>query len=213
MKLWQITDILVRSVSATQDTFDGRLDLPYVEALVPGLYARALQINYNGDRTNAANKRIPGESIMYMDIDIDATIQDSAKDFLRFDCPAPVSINQKVSGIVYLGAKNTTTNFCELTNRGDAATMITRGYFQGDEIGWCYEGDFVLVWGNKMLKQISLGFVPQNPLDVTGFNPISDRYPISENLITGLMTRLFLQDMGVAIQQPVDVTSNQNPAA
>ena len=220
MTLEQIADILVRSVNSSLNGIDSKFEMPFIEALIPGLYARAIQINYTGDRQNAASKRIDGQSILYIDVDYDATIQPAPiivngkpqyADYLVFSCPPPISISNKVSGIQYLGSANVTANFCEVYNRADAAQMIQRGFFQGKEIGWCYEGNYVLVWGNKSLKQISVALVPQNPLDISTFNEQTNRYPISENLITGLMTKLFMQDQGLNIQIPPDVILNSNP--
>lgn len=216
MTLEQIADHLIRSISSGLSGIDNKYEPRYIEALIPGLYARAIQINYTGDRANAANKRIGGESILYLDIDIDPTIQPvgtigKPKDYLVFDCPPPIAINSKVTGLQYVGSPNTTVTFSEVMNRQDAANMIQRGFFQGKEIGWCYEGNYLLVWGNMMLKTMGIGIVPQNPLEVSTFNELTNRYPISENLITGLMTRLFLQDEGVNLQVKPDVVLNNNP--
>ncbi len=159
---------------------------------------------YNGSRDMAATKRLDYALFQSFTIAIDPTIQDSDKDYLLFDIPKPIAVNQHTDGIVYAGKADDSVAFTKLRNRSDVANMKKRGFLRdGKDIAVIYEIPYLLVFGNKMLKEIYFQGVLANPLNKPNFNPETDEYPVSDAILD-LMTDLFKKEQSISINKVAD---------
>lgn len=213
MKIHQIADLLIRSVSSAQNGIDNRYDPEYVESLIPGLAGKAYIISYNGDKYTAASRRISGDWILPTTLTYDSTIQVANADFVRFALASPpVRINQITSGLVYVGQKDLSIQFKEMYNRGDVANAIKRGFLNdGKDIVFILKsGEFIDVFSNPMIKEVDIDIVAQNPTLFSTFNEVTDEYPISEDMIP-IMERMFQESNGINLRIPPDQKLDGNP--
>jgi len=204
--LRQIADILIRSVSGGVNTSDGKYDPEYVEALVPQLREDSIKLDYFGSRTRAATRRLDYSWSQSTTVTKDTT-QTSGAGYITFSLPRPIAIGKNLNGLVYVGQDLNSVEFTQFLNRSDVANMKVRGYFNGDNIGYIWEGGKLIVFGNNMLETVNVRGIFSIPQDVSGFNIETDDYPVSESLIL-TMTDLFKVQMSINIQKPADTTLN-----
>ena len=207
MILREVADILIRSVSAAVNTNDGRYDPIYVEKLIPQLREQAAKIDYFGDRSRAATRRIDYSLTQQFTVTRDAN-QDNDLDYITFTVPKPMSIGRVVDGLVYVGSKDKSYNFSKLMNREDAANMAKRGVFNGKMIGYWWENPNKLLFiGNKMLQEVNVRGVLSDPTQAPAFLIESHDYPISETILA-IMIELFKANQNVNINRPTDIVED-----
>ena len=207
MILRNVADELIRSISGAVNTNDGRFDPVYVEQLVPQLREKAVKIDYFGDKSRAASRRLDYSLTQSITIPRDLN-QDNDLDYITFTCPKPMAISRMVDGLVYVGQKNNSVAFVKLLNREDVANMAARGIFQnGRVIGYIWEAGKLLFFGSKMLQEVNVRGIFSDPTQVSGFRIESDDYPISESIML-IMTELFKTEQNVNINRPTDITED-----
>lgn len=204
--LAQYADLLVREIDAFGNTIGGKYsDLEAVEALIPTLRQDAIIMKYNGSRTMAASKRIDPACVSKpFKISIDNSLQDSSLDYLIFECPRFININDKVSGDIYVGAKNKTQGFSRVSSRGEIDVLKKRGYLNnGKNILYQPIDTELHVFGNKMLKELWVEGMLANPQDATDFDVENDDYPMSEDIFSIVMD-LFKMKLNITLNQAQD---------
>jgi len=207
MILRNVADELIRSVSATVNTNDGRYDPLYVEQLIPHLREQSIKIDYFGDRTRAASRRLDYSLVQSFTVQKDV-VQDNALDYITFTSPNAVSISRMLNGFIYVGHKNKSISFIQLFNREDVANMTARGLFtNGKVIGYIWEGGKILVFGSKMILELNVRGIIADPTKVPGFLIETDDYPVSESLML-IMTDLFKANQNVNMNRTTDITED-----
>lgn len=204
MIIREIADVLIRSVSGGTNPQDNKFDMPYVEAITPNIWGKAIRLDYNGDARNSGSRRLSYSWSMNYQPTYTESLQVSGADYLLFDCPRPMMVNRFVDGLIYVGERLKTASWTKFTSREDVANAYARNFFaSGTEIGYLYNGTYLEVYGNKNIRNIDVRIIPNNPMDVPGFDPDTDDYPVDDALIN-LMVGLFKEEQNVNINRPAD---------
>lgn len=207
--LAEYADLLVRSVNAFESKVGGKYsDLEAVEALIPMLRQDAIILKYNGSQQYGASKKVDAGCVQTLNINIVTADQNADLDYLVFDCPRFVNISPKVGGDVYVGAKNLTQGFKKVSTRQEVDMLKQRGYLNNGKVIMYQPIDNKLyVYGNKMLKSLSVQGIFEDPLDISTFNPETDIYPMSEEIFSVVMD-LFKAKVALTINQAQDNVDN-----
>jgi hypothetical protein len=204
--LAQYADLLIREIDAFGNTIGGKYsDIEAVEALIPVLRQDAIIIKYNGSQSIAASKKIDyGCMSLPFKITLDSTIQDADLDYLIFKCPRFVNISPKVSGDIYIGAKNKTQSFSKVSSRAEINVLKDRGYLNnGKNILYQNIDTELHVFGNKMLKEVWIEGILTDPQDAPNFDVDSDVYPMSDEVFS-LVMDLFKAKLNITLGQAQD---------
>lgn len=202
--LKQNANTIISSITTLNKAIGSKVQPLYIEQLIRECGPQALLIYYNGSRNQGANYRIPGDFIQRFELEIVPSQQNSDVDWIEVECPALVNINTRTDGLIYAGNFYDTRNFDKAMNREDVSNMMQRGYGKdGKNIIVCYEETKLLIWGNKQLKKLRVGAVLQNPDECPGFNIVTDKWPISNDVIP-IMEQLIWARVVKAMGQPED---------
>jgi hypothetical protein len=202
MILREIADTLIRSVSGGTNGLDNKYEPEYVEGLIPALRSEAMLISYYGNRSRAASRRIDYAWYQEMTIEVNK-VDNNTKDYITFTAPKTVSLGRLVDGFVYVGQVDSSVEFSRMLNRSDIAMTKARGMLNGESIAYIWQAPNLEVYGNNALEEINVRGVFADPMEVTGFNPEVNDYPITEDLLL-IMTDLFKANQNINIQKPSD---------
>lgn len=202
LELW--IDKLIRSVSGGTNTSDNKYEPEYIKSLFPQLRERAIRIDYNGDRTHAANRRVDYSWVSKgFLLTKDNSIQNPKADHVIISCPRPVGINSKIDGFIYVGEEDNSVNWAKATSKADIANMKARNIFTGSIMAINYVYPYLQIYGNNLIKFAYIEMIAANPLAVPGFNELTDDYPVNESLFD-VMVELFKIDQNVNIGKESD---------
>ena len=185
----QVAEQIISAINAFDDTVGSNINPRQVEGMLAGLRQDAILAKYNGSRYLAAARRINGDWVQKFELTIDPTIQDVNAEYLLVDCPKAVSINENRSGFVYVGRQKKTNKFFMAQSRDEIATLKARGFINnGKTIVAMYSDNQLEIYGDKSLQKVYLEAILQFPEDKPNFDEEFDDYPVSADLITGLVS-------------------------
>jgi len=190
MLVMNLVDMLIASCNAAVVTQGGKFDGAYIMELLPQLKSEAQGISYNGGYyanglRRAANPSIDTSWKMIVPVTIQSTIQIGTNEFLIAKLPGGfIRINSRTHGINYCGAANISANFHILQSVSEVEDYKNRGFLKGKEICVVPVGAYLRFYGNKALKNLEVHTVPHNPLEIPGFNPLTDEYPLDDDTIS-----------------------------
>jgi len=205
MNIREVTDILIRAVSGGNNPVDSKWEAPAVEAMIPNLREKAMKMEYNGSRTQAASKRIDYAWLNpQFTVQKNNSLQDKNKDYIVFEVPKPASINKLVDGFIYVGQDDDSISFKKMSSRESIAIAKQRGFLRnGKDIAYIWQQPYLEVYGNNALTEINVRMICSNPADAPNFDLDTDEYPITESVLFN-MIELFKLEMSVSINKLAD---------
>ena len=178
MTIFEVVDECLRAVNGAVSGLGSKWDAEYIDFLLPQVRSEAISESYNGSRMRAANKTISGDWVQNLDITIPLNNQIAQAKYLRVEVPDVVRINNHTNGAIFVGDPNDAFNFTQAFTKAEVSDLLARGFGQGGEIIFLINGKYWELYGNKSLKSFTVSGIFQQPLDVAGFNPYTDKYPI-----------------------------------
>lgn len=209
---------LMRFEQAAQLRENSRFTPDWVETLmdkyrVPAMH-QWLQNNKVSQRMGYGNSLMPPSWYQRVDIDIVEGEQDNQWCFLKFELPTdPIRFNDGTDGFTFVGEDVLGRTFRKIKTPSYASDLIKAGRLKATkEIAYVYDGQYLRLYGNKLLETITLDCIFEYPLRVPGFNPDEDDYPISPDLLP-LILNLIRIDLHYMGNKPQDLNLNRNDTA
>lgn len=201
MIIRQIADILIRSVSGSENGLDNKYSPRYVEALIPSLRNDAIILDYYGSKTRAASRRL--DYALYQTVNATVNTPVEGRDYVTFTVPKTIGVGRLIDGSVYVGKQNDSVQFSRLLNRSDVAMMKARGLLDGSNIAYIRNPTEIEVYGNNALSELQERGIYADPTQVPNFKIEEDDYPISDSILN-LMIDLFKAGQNINVQMPAD---------
>lgn len=212
MTIFEVTDKLMRAVNGAVSGLGSKWDSEYIESLLPQVRSTAVSLAYNGSRTQAANKMISGDWLQTLNVTIPLNLQNKQANYLTVSVPPLVRINDRTNGAVYVGNTLSAITFIQAFSKSEVADLAMRGFLQGGEIVYLITGSNFEIYGDMSLKGFQIQGVFQDPLDITGFNPYTDNYPIDVQTFD-IMKDLFVAKARVEMGTTSDQISDDAQTA
>lgn len=207
MKLNNIIDNIIRSVDGLVRTDDSKISERALEAKIPQWKQQALLIVYNGSKTSKANVFLGAQNYYPVTYNYDPSIQISGADFTLFDIEPPVQLADDMNGCVFVGDRDTGTNFTQLKYPSTYNVGRDAGLISVDEVYYSITGTRAKIWGNTQVKTLFMDYIPVDVMNISTFNPETDEYPASQDVLD-LIFKLAFAELAGQNAKPADVLNN-----
>jgi hypothetical protein len=209
----QVIEQFQRAVQGGIAPDDSRLnDDDYLEAKIHEYRAKAISLTYTGAKNLGRNMSIdPACYTTPYPLTYELAIQDAGACYVKFRVPEVIQIASYLDGFGFLGDLGTFKNFSKLKSVAEIGVLKD---IDPATIGGIYYGvigTMAYIFGAPDLRQASISPILKNPMDApnTIYNPVSDPYPIPDDMIP-LLIELMKQEFGVISSTPQDLKSNEN---
>jgi hypothetical protein len=194
MLLSEIIDQIIRKVSFGVDTDDSKFNRRALEAQVPQWRSQAILISYNGSRDRAANKFLHSDLYQQESLTYNSQAQTTGADFIIFEGAAPLSLNSRANGCVFVGEHKTGTAFTQLKGPNYYNMAKDAGLLEPGKVYYEITSGTFKVWGNLQLRRMYKNFIAADPMEVIDFDPETDKYPVSPDIFD-ILLKLAAQDL------------------
>lgn len=204
MLLDAIVEQVIRAISGGIDTADSRFDGSYIEDKIHEYRILQLIASYNGTRYQAKNRFIHYSYYQNFDISRIERVQDVNVNYVKFPCPSPANISDKVDGLTFVGNRSKNYSWSKIQSPEQVSQLVKLGLMDTNDIGYFYDGQFLRLYGNLDLENVHVEGVFQNPLDVPDFNPETDNYPMPDDAIPMMIEMMKRMEFNQMVQTVPD---------
>lgn len=208
MLLDAIVEQVIRAISGGLDTADGRFDGSYIEDKIHQYRIRQLIDTYNGSKFQAKSKFIHYSYYQPLDLVLVEADQDRTLNYITFPCPQPVNISQNVDGFSFVGNKKKGVSWSKVKSPEYISVLQRLGMMSETEIGYFYERGLLRVYGNLDIEIVHIEGIFQNPLEVQGFNPETDNYPMPDDAIPMMIENMKRMEFNQMVATPPDLIAD-----
>lgn len=211
MKLKGIVEEIQRALGGNVAGADSKFTGDYMFQLIDEYSAAAISLSYTGSRTLGANKNIGAKTWLEFPLTLNPSLQVSGACYVVFECPEMIMINSDKSGFNFVGDQKNLTQFSEVRQPSEFASLMTIDNLEG--IYYNASGSTLRVIGDRDINQAYVIGRPIKPLElaVTYYNPLTDEYPLPDDLIP-LMIQLMKQgEFQQEAATPQDNIADNNP--
>lgn len=219
MKLKGIVEEIQRAFGGGKSPADNRFnDMDYMFQLIDEYSAQAISLSYTGSKNLGANKYIGSKTWLEFDLTLNPSLQVAGACYTVFECPDPIMIDSKRSGHAFVGDKNTMVQFSEIKDPSEFASLSRMKNLEGLYYNQV-NGILKLTGQNKHAnaRDVNQAHVISRPispltLDVAYYNPITQDYPLPDDLIDLMITLMKVKLLGQEASTPQDniVDNNAN---
>lgn len=148
----------------------------------------------------------------------DKDIQESSC-FVRFNCPAPVSISKDSDGFFYIGTvpegKIPSIAWSRIKTRPALSnynnhSIMKRILNKNTSALWDNDLQHWEIYGNPDIREAMVEGLFANPFDVPTYNKEMDDYPIAADDVPLFMDMIFKGNTSIVFQRNPDLKSNSN---
>jgi hypothetical protein len=218
MKLLGIVEEIQRAFGGGKAPADSKFnDRDYLFQKIDEYSALAIALNYNGgkipnsDTVFKGNQHIGAKTWMKFPLTLNPSIQDAGACYVNFDCPEMIMINSEKSGFSFVGDQLTMTQFSEMLDPTAFASLTRVKNIEG--IYFNQVGDILRVIGDRDVNQAYVIGRPIKPtqLAVTYYNPLTDEYPLPDDLIPMMIQIMKSREFQQEAATPQDNIADNNP--
>lgn len=224
MKLKGIVEEIQRAFGGGKSPADNKFnDMDYMFQLIDEASAETIALTYNGgklpnsDTVFAANKTIGSKTWLEFDLTLNPSLQETGACYTVFECPDPIMINTMKSGHAFVGDKNTMAQFSEVRDPSEFASLSRMTNLEGLYYNQV-NGILKLIGQNKQSKarDVNQAHVISRPISplklaVTYYNPITQDYPLPDELIPRMIQVLKVRLLQQEFATPQDNIADNNP--
>lgn len=212
MKLKGIVEEVQRAFGGGKSTADNKFnDSDYMFQKIDEYSAAAISLSYTGSKNLGANKNISPKTWMEFPLTLNPSLQITGACYVVFECPEMIMISSDKTGFNFVGDQKTLTQFSEVRQPSEFASLMTIDNLEG--IYYNASGGTIKVIGDRDINQLYVIGRPITPikLSVTYYNPLTDEYPLPDDLIP-LMIQLMKQgEFQQEAMTPQDNIADNNP--
>lgn len=184
----KLADSLKRLAQGGTSTEESKFTLPYLYQVIHEAKATALRADFIKTRRIQAVWALP----FYPDFD--SLIQDDPC-VVKIVLPsAPIELDSKTDGLLYVGERNGLCAFRKVNSQGELANI--NAHFRGRQKDIAIGGviRYVLIenvltfYGDLNLQNILVNYIPQNPQLLPTYNLEQDFYPVDDANLLAVKT-------------------------
>ena len=206
MTIDEITERVIRLPSGGIITDETRFDKPFVKSLI------------NTVRGEVARKRFKETNAIHPTyyqrffLEVDPEIQDNAC-FVRFSCPAPISLSGGGDGFRYIGTDPSISGesiaWSRIKTRGglgnfNAHKVMKAAMLKTTSALWDASTNTFEVYGNKLIENGLVEAVFGDPLSIPLFNEEFDDYPMPADDISYMEQIIFKTNTAIIVNANPD---------
>jgi hypothetical protein len=130
--------------------------------------------------------------------------------FVRFACPAVITVDQYRDGFQFIGQVDGLTRFGKTNTRADMANnqlhRFTKLRPNKPEAYW--GNGFLDIYGSPLLRKVRVDGIFSNPEEVSTYNMVYDQYPLDDEGVVLLKTLLYQKEGQQENSKVVDTRSD-----
>jgi len=217
MLLRDYIDIIISDVFGLVRTDDSKVAELRLEAEMPKWRQEALFLIWNGSRPTglfptglASNHFLHPDNYQAETVTLDPTIQVAGADFLLWDCEPAIALSETANGNQFLGDRLTGQTFYPLKSPGSYWTMKQCELISIDKIYYNHT-ELMKTWGNLELKSFDRDFLATDPMNVTGFDPEINNYPMGPD-VWAIIYKMALAQLKPESLTPADTQNDAAPS-
>ncbi len=201
-KLTEITELVSRIPDGGVVNSNDRWDMGYLEKLVHTYRARLLKAIY------LSNKRINPVCYQKHWPEYEELLQDDDGCTVKFRHPEVISLDDRSDGFRYIGGTDCASNFARIHSRAWVSTFNDSRITNVNNrrrTSVLYDGSAQVleIYGNPEVDSILTESLLATPTDIPTYNKDQDQYPLSEDLITDMISMIFNDNIATELRIPV----------
>ena len=194
-----IADSIIRLIQGGISTSETKFDIPYLYQVIHETRAAILKATFTKER------RIQSTWTQIYIPDFNADLQDD-KCVVKFEVPAPIALDNKTDGFLYVGTLQKNCAFRKVVSRAELAN-INKHRTGKKAIKYLYSEGIMEVYADPMIKEMMIDGVFANPALLPTYNINFSLYPIDGASLALLKTTV-AQQMNPSAQTPADKKQN-----
>jgi len=191
----KIADAIIRNIQGAIRTSETKFDIPYIYQVIHEARASILKATFTKER------RIQSSWTQIYIPDFNADLQDNDC-VVKFEVPAPVALDNKIDGFLYVGMIEKNCAFRKAVSRAELSN-INRHRTGRKAIKYLYSEGIMEVYANPLIKEMMIDGIFANPTVLPTYNIRFSEYPIDDASLALLKTAV-AGLLGVPAQTPAD---------
>jgi len=204
MTLPQLATDIINSAQGAVYTEGSKFAIPYIYDLIHQYREVILRTTY--ERTGRTN---PLWLQQFFPEFVEATQE--SKLYVKFECPAPVILDDQTDGFFYIGTQDKACNFRKNQNRAELAMYqehrVTKVSTEG-KIKTIWSEGFLEVYGNPLQKAILVDGVFSNPTLLPEYSLEFSDYPLDLDSISQLKDLMAKAQTDKMAQSPTNSSAS-----
>lgn len=182
----KIKDGVIKMVQGGVSISDSKLSAGHIYQLIHEARAAAIKTLFEKER------RIQSTWTQDYYGEYEKELQDDTECSVKFSIPAPLALNNKADGILYVGSVNGLCAYRKVVSRAELSNLnrhrITKvkDISVGGNIKYLYTEGIIELYGDKNIKNIKTNLIAANPTLLPTYNIEESPYPI-DNYSLGLV--------------------------
>lgn len=201
---------LMESAKVPKDT---RFEGDYLEAKIVEYASRVIVSSYVGSRERGMNQRIdPTWITKPFKLTYDRNIQDAQAKYIKFACPMPMRLTERVNGMQFFGNLPKMQNWTQYRTLAAAMGGLRMKDINASHPAYVLTPTYLYLFGDSAVREPDTVMIPADPrtLPTTSWNKYVDDYPIDEYSKTELFPLMFRNEFNIELMRPVGI-NNDNP--
>lgn len=197
--LKKIADDIVMSAQGGIFAEQSKFQIPFIYDLIHQYRQVVMRIAYS--KTGRINPLWLNQYIPEYSEDIQ-----ESKLFVKFECPAPVILDDQTDGFLYIGTLDKNINFKKAQSRAELA-MYNQHRATKSGIKTIWSDGYIEVWGNPLEKEIRIDGVFANPTLLPEYNIDFSEYPLGGDDIMAMKKLIFVEQTKQIGESPANTTA------
>lgn len=204
----KVIDQIIRNVQAIH-TDETRLDMGFVTANLDTIRATAIQLFHK------TFKRVSPLCYQNITLEYDSDLQEdvgNSKCVTKFTLPNYIELDGRMDGVSFIGNSENVA-FRRIKSRAELSGLLSHKQlspYTGRYVGVLTEGGVAECYYVNPIKEVRLQIILERPSDDPYYNPLTDNYPVSINLIPYMTDELIKHYFARVVATPVDYQPNKN---
>lgn len=204
----RIADSLKRLAQGGTSTEESKFTLPYLYQVINEARATVIKAVFSKER------KIQSAWTQSYEPDFDSLIQDENPCSIKFAIPAPIALDNKTQGFLYVGevegncAYRMVVSRAELANGNQHRVTKTKDITLGGKIRGLYSDGILELFGDLNLKKIRIDAIWLTPTLLPTYNLEQDFYPVSDSELAQIKQIIQQTITGIESKTSQDVLQN-----
>lgn len=193
----KIADSIKRMAQGGISTEESKFTLPYLYQVIHEARSTVIKAAFTRER------KIQSVWTQSYEPDFDPLIQDESPCSVKFSIPAPMNLDNKTQGFLYIGSVDGNCGYKMVISRAELSTYNnhrvtkTKDIVLGGSIRGLYSDGILELFGDLNLKKIRIDGIWLNPTLIPTYNMNIDYYPVDDVNLSLLKTYILQNTTGI----------------
>lgn len=206
----KIADSIKRQAQGGISTEESKFSIAYLYQVIHEARATIIKTSFSKEQ------KIQSVWTQSYEPDYDPLIQDENPCSVKFLIPAPMNLDNKNQGFLYVGEVNGNCAYRMVISRAELSTYNnhritkTKDITLGGSIRGLYSDGILELYGDLNLKKVRIDGIWLNPTLLPTYNMDLDYYPIDDSNLSLLKTYILQNTTGIEAKTPEDKKQDMN---